>query len=140
MQPFSIQGVGGDIKEGKVRLRFHNTNGTLNDKILENAYFAPRSPVCLISIPQLARDTSKNSSLCTDGSKSALVWDGVKVIVPHPSPLDIPFFNTFLGNPRCTAFYSAVHLLGVGFSALTIDKLIMNTMITVYMAVILPLI
>jgi hypothetical protein len=122
IQPFRIQGVGGDIKAigiGKVRLRFHDTNGILHDKVLANAYYAPKSPVCLISIPQLTRDTNENSSLCTGGNKSTLTWDGVNVTVPHPSPLDVPFLNAYLGNPRYNAFYSAVQLLGVGFSATT---------------------
>jgi hypothetical protein len=122
IQPFSVQGVGGDIKAigiGKVRLRFHDTNGILHDKILEKACFAPKSPVCLISIPQLARDTNENSSLCTGGNQSILIWDGVKVIVPHPFPSDVPFLNAYLGNPRFNAFYSVVQLLGVGLSATT---------------------
>jgi hypothetical protein len=122
IQPFSIQGVGGDIKAigiGKVRLHFHDTNGVLHDKILEKAYYAPKSPVRLISIPQLARDTNEKSSLCTGGNQSTLIWDGIKVIVPHPSPPDVPFLNAYLGNPRFNAFYSVVQLLGVGLSATT---------------------
>jgi hypothetical protein len=66
IKPFSIQGFGGDIKAigmGCVRIFFHDTVGVLHDKILNNIYYAPKSPVCLISIPQLARDTKKASCL-----------------------------------------------------------------------------
>ncbi len=56
IKPFSIQGIGGNIKAisiCKVWFRF---------KILDNVYYAPKSPVCIISIPQLARDTKEASS------------------------------------------------------------------------------
>jgi hypothetical protein len=82
-------------------------------------YYAPKSPVHLISIPQLARDTNETSSLCTGGNESTLIWDGVKVLVAHHSPSDVPFLNAYLGNPRFNAFYSTVQLLGVGLSATT---------------------
>jgi hypothetical protein len=120
IQPFSIQGVGGDIKAigvGTVRLWFHDSTGVLHDKVLENAYYAPKSPVRLISIPQLARDTNETSSLCTGGNESTLIWDGVKVLVAHTYPSDVPFLNAYLGNPRFNAFYSTVQLFRVGFSA-----------------------
>jgi hypothetical protein len=122
VQPFSIQGVGGNIKAigiGTVRLRFHDSTGVLHDKVLENVYYAPKSPVRLISIPQLARDTNETSSLCNGGNESTLIWDGVKVLIAHPSPSDIPFLNAYLGNPRFNAFYSTVQLFGVGFTATT---------------------
>lgn len=49
IKPYSIQGIGGDIKAigiGKHRTRFYNTDGMLHDKILDNAYYAPSYFFC----------------------------------------------------------------------------------------------
>lgn len=109
IEPFGIQGVGGDIKaigKGTVRIRFYCDKGIPQDKLLLNAYYAPKCPVRLISIPQLARDTNESSSLCTGGNQSILTWQDVQVTVPHPSPSDVPFMRAQLGAPKYRAFYS----------------------------------
>jgi hypothetical protein len=122
IEPFSIQGVGGNIKAigvGCVRICFRDVDSVLHDKILKNVYYAPKSPVRLISIPQLARDTKEASHLCTGGKKSVFTWDGISVTIHHHSPMDVPFLEAYLGNPSFNALYSVVQLLHVGFSALT---------------------
>jgi hypothetical protein len=109
IEPFGIQGVGGDIKaigQGTVRIHFHDDNGSLRDKLLKNAYFAPKCPVCLISIPQLARGTNEASHLCTGGTHSGFTWEDSQVTVIHPSPSDVPFMHAYLGKPTYSAFCS----------------------------------
>jgi hypothetical protein len=109
IEPFGIQGVGGDIKaigKGTVRIRFYCDRDIPQDKLLPNAYYAPKCPVRLISIPQLARDTNDSSSLCTGDHKSIFKWEDVQVTVPHPSPSDVPFMKSYLGAPKYKAFYS----------------------------------
>jgi hypothetical protein len=111
IDPFGIQGVGGDIKaigKGTVRLWFRCDKGILHDKLLHNAYYAPRCPVCLVSIPQLARDTNESSSLCTGGNQSIFTWEDVHVTVPHPSPSEVPFMAAYLGNKSMTFFIPCV--------------------------------
>jgi hypothetical protein len=89
---------------------------SLHDKLLQNAYYAPRFPVCLISIPQLAHDTNESSNLCTDRNRSIFAWEDVQVTVTHPSALEVPFMGAHLGDPIYSAFYSLCVLAQNPFS------------------------
>jgi hypothetical protein len=124
--PFQIHGVGGNIKaisKGSVRLRFRDSTGTIRDKILPNAYYAPNCPVRLISIPQLARDTDERSNLCTGGSQSVFTWDGDATTVSHTSPSGVPFLQAYVGNPPHRALYSICNLTHNSLSALSAPTL-----------------
>lgn len=58
--PFEIYDVGENIKavsKGNVCIRYHDSTGIIQDKILLNAFHAPKSSIHLIFIPQLAHDT-----------------------------------------------------------------------------------
>jgi hypothetical protein len=106
IDPVEIMGVSGDLilkGTGSVRVRFRDDNGAWVDKIIDHAYYAPDSPVRLISITQLARDfkkqTGKKTSLCTESDSSLFIWgDDVKTVL-HPPPASVPFLEAFPGNP-----------------------------------------
>jgi hypothetical protein len=120
--PFEIHGVGGNIKpisKGSVRLRFWDSTGAINDKLLSNVYYAPKCPVRLISIPQLARDTNGCSSLCTGGSQSVFTWAGDATTVAHTSPSGVPFLQAYVGNPPHQALYSICNLAHNSLSTLS---------------------
>jgi hypothetical protein len=115
IDPYGIQGVGGDIC-------FHCDKGILHDKLIKNMYYAPRCLVCLISIPQLARDTNESSTLCTGGASSIFTWEDNQVTVKHPSPLEVPFMTAYLGDPTYSALCSLCALAQNPFSRDTQDE------------------
>ncbi len=111
--PFDIHGVGGNIEaigQGTVRLRFRCSSGTLHDKLLFNAYYAPNAPVRLISVPQLGRDTGETSTLCTSGCKSIFTWNNVAMTLQHSTPSGVPFLRAYVGNPTRQALYNVCFL------------------------------
>jgi hypothetical protein len=113
VEPFEIHGVGGNmqaVSKGNVRLRFRDSDGKIHDKVLQNAYYAPESPVRLISIPQLVRDTDDRSSLSTGGFRSVFVWDGDSTTVSHTTHSGVPFLQAYVGNPTHHSLYNICNL------------------------------
>jgi hypothetical protein len=111
--PVNIHGVGGNIQavgQGTVQLHLRCSAVKLHDKLLHNAYNAPHVPVRLISIPQLGRDTSEQSYICTGGSESTLVWSDSSIVLQHSPQSGVPFLQAYLGNEKLHAFYNMCYL------------------------------
>jgi hypothetical protein len=120
--PVNIHGAGGNIQavaQGTVQLHFRCSEGKLHDKLLHNAYYAPHVPVRLISIPQLGRDTSKQSYICTGGSASTLVWSDSSIVLQHSPQSGVPFLQAYLGNEKLHAFYNMCYLVHNGTVAIS---------------------
>jgi hypothetical protein len=120
IEPFDIDGVGGNIQaigQGTVQVHFWDPSGLLHDKQLVNVYYAPNAPVWLLSIPQLARDTKKQSNLCTGGTQSTLTWEGSVVTLKHSTPSGVPFSWAYIGNPASTTLFNICQSL-YSFSAM----------------------
>jgi len=114
IEPFDINGVSGNIQaigQGTVRICFRDPSGLLHDKQLVNAYYAPNAPVRLLSIPQLARDTNKQSNLCTGGTHSTLTWEGSIATLKHSTPSGVPFLWAYIGNPALTTLFNVCQSL-----------------------------
>ena len=93
-----ISGIGGEITikgKGTVRIRVRADNGKWIDKLISNVYYTPASPVRLLSITQLARESCGTTYVTMDGIKTTLVWEGGTFIVHHPPPATVPFLEAY---------------------------------------------